>query len=40
MVTAMRAPIGDFRDWDALRAWGGEIATEVVRLATTPAVAS
>ena len=20
MVTAMRAPVGDFRDWDALRA--------------------
>jgi menaquinone-dependent protoporphyrinogen oxidase len=26
MVTAMRAPLGDFRDWDAVRAWAGEIA--------------
>jgi len=27
MVTAMRAPVGDFRDWDGLRVWAGEIAT-------------
>jgi menaquinone-dependent protoporphyrinogen IX oxidase len=40
MVTAMRAPVGDFRDWDAIRSWGGEIAAEVVRLTTAPAVAS
>lgn len=26
MVTAMRAPVGDFRDWDAVRTWAGEIA--------------
>jgi menaquinone-dependent protoporphyrinogen IX oxidase len=26
MVTAMRAPTGDFRDWDAVRTWGEEIA--------------
>ena len=26
MVTAMRAPVGDFRDWDAVRAWAAEIA--------------
>jgi menaquinone-dependent protoporphyrinogen oxidase len=39
MVTAMRAPIGDFRDWDAVRAWGEEIATEVVRLAAAPTAA-
>jgi len=26
MVTAMRAPVGDFRDWDAVRRWGDEIA--------------
>jgi menaquinone-dependent protoporphyrinogen oxidase len=40
MVTAMRVPVGDFRDWDAVRAWGDEIAAEVVRLTTAPAVAS
>jgi menaquinone-dependent protoporphyrinogen oxidase len=27
MVTAMRAPVGDFRDWTAVRAWAEEIAT-------------
>jgi len=27
MVTAMRAPLGDFRDWAAVRAWSEEIAT-------------
>ncbi|WP_222269841.1 flavodoxin domain-containing protein [Modestobacter marinus] len=26
MVTAMRAPLGDFRDWEALRGWAEEIA--------------
>ncbi|MDQ1661652.1 MAG: menaquinone-dependent protoporphyrinogen oxidase [Blastococcus sp.] len=40
MVTAMRAPVGDFRDWDAIRTWGSEIAAEVVRLTPAPAVAS
>jgi menaquinone-dependent protoporphyrinogen oxidase len=30
MVTAMRAPLGDFRDWDQLRAWAEDIAAEVV----------
>jgi menaquinone-dependent protoporphyrinogen oxidase len=30
MVTAMRAPLGDFRDWDAVRAWGEHIAGEVL----------
>jgi menaquinone-dependent protoporphyrinogen oxidase len=40
MVTAMRAPIGDFRDWDAVRAWGDEIAAEVVRLITARVAAS
>lgn len=29
MVTAMRAPVGDFRDWAAVRSWGGEIARAV-----------
>jgi menaquinone-dependent protoporphyrinogen oxidase len=26
MVTAMRAPLGDFRDWAAVREWAEEIA--------------
>lgn len=25
MVTAMRAPVGDFRDWELVRAWAEEI---------------
>jgi len=29
MVTAMRAPLGDFRDWDAVDAWAAEIAAAV-----------
>jgi menaquinone-dependent protoporphyrinogen oxidase len=29
MVTAMRAPLGDFRDWDAVRAWAEEIAGRI-----------
>ncbi|TFV85613.1 flavodoxin domain-containing protein [Blastococcus sp. CT_GayMR16] len=29
MVTAMRAPTGDFRDWDAVGAWAGEVAAEL-----------
>ncbi|MGY1700266.1 flavodoxin domain-containing protein [Geodermatophilus sp. SYSU D00766] len=37
MVTAMRAPVGDFRDWDAVRAWAGEIATALADSAV-PAV--
>jgi menaquinone-dependent protoporphyrinogen oxidase len=40
MVTAMRAPTGDFRDWDAVRAWGEEIAAEVVRPTIAPVAAS
>jgi menaquinone-dependent protoporphyrinogen IX oxidase len=27
VVTAMRAPVGDFRDWDAVWSWAAEIAT-------------
>jgi menaquinone-dependent protoporphyrinogen oxidase len=33
MVTAMRAPVGDFRDWAAVRAWGEEIAQHLATLA-------
>jgi menaquinone-dependent protoporphyrinogen oxidase len=29
MVTAMRAPLGDFRDWDAVRGWADEIAADL-----------
>lgn len=39
MVTAMRAPVGDFRDWAAVRVWGDEIAAEVVGPSTAPAAA-
>lgn len=34
MVTAMRAPVGDFRDWAAVRAWAEEIAQELAGLVT------
>jgi menaquinone-dependent protoporphyrinogen oxidase len=30
MVTAMRAPVGDFRDWAAVTAWAGDIAATLV----------
>jgi menaquinone-dependent protoporphyrinogen oxidase len=29
MATAMRAPVGDFRDWGEVAAWAAEIAAEV-----------
>ena len=29
MVTAMRAPLGDFRDWDGIGAWAAEIVAEI-----------
>jgi menaquinone-dependent protoporphyrinogen oxidase len=29
MATAMRAPFGDFRDWDAVRAWAAEVEAEL-----------
>jgi menaquinone-dependent protoporphyrinogen IX oxidase len=35
MVTAMRAPVGDFRDWAAVRAWAEEIAEELAGLAAS-----
>jgi menaquinone-dependent protoporphyrinogen oxidase len=31
MVTAMRAPLGDFRDWDEISGWAGEIAAVLTR---------
>ena len=36
MVTAMRAPTGDFRDWDAVRAWAEEIAAAVAGVPAAP----
>jgi menaquinone-dependent protoporphyrinogen oxidase len=30
MVTAMRAPLGDFRDWAAVSRWADEIATDLL----------
>ena len=35
MVTAMRAPLGDFRSWDAVRSWADAIGEE---LAGSPAL--
>lgn len=32
MVRAVNAPAGDFRDWDAIRAWADGIATELLAL--------
>jgi menaquinone-dependent protoporphyrinogen oxidase len=29
MVTAMRAPVGDFRDWAAVESWGAAVASEI-----------
>jgi menaquinone-dependent protoporphyrinogen oxidase len=34
MVTAMRAPLGDFRDWDAVRSWAAQVAGELRGLTT------
>lgn len=38
MVTALRAPVGDFRDWDAVRAWATEIAGSILTPTQTPSV--
>jgi menaquinone-dependent protoporphyrinogen oxidase len=31
VVAALRAPSGDFRDWNAIRAWGSAIVAELAR---------
>jgi menaquinone-dependent protoporphyrinogen oxidase len=33
MVRALRVPDGDFRDWEAITAWGKQIAAELSRTA-------
>ena len=38
MVTAMRAPLGDFRNWDEIRAWAAEIATALGEQPTVSAL--
>lgn len=35
IVTAMRAPVGDFRDWDAVRAWSDAIAGQLAEVCAT-----
>lgn len=35
MVTAMRAPVGDFRTWDEIAAWAAEIAATVTGVPVT-----
>ena len=37
MVTAMRAPLGDFRDWDEIRAWADGLAAELIGAAAPAA---
>jgi hypothetical protein len=29
IAKAVKAPVGDFREWNAIRAWGEEIAEEL-----------
>jgi menaquinone-dependent protoporphyrinogen IX oxidase len=36
MVTAMRAPVGDFRDWAAVAAWAAEIAADAAAAPVGP----
>jgi menaquinone-dependent protoporphyrinogen oxidase len=35
LVTAMRAPVGDFRDWEATRAWADTIAGQLAEVWAT-----
>jgi menaquinone-dependent protoporphyrinogen oxidase len=37
VVSAVKAPDGDFRDWKAIEAWTGEIAGELAKLEAVPA---
>jgi menaquinone-dependent protoporphyrinogen oxidase len=36
IVIALRAPEGDFRDWDAIDEWGDALATEILAQAVRP----
>jgi menaquinone-dependent protoporphyrinogen oxidase len=38
VIMALRVPDGDFRDWDAIHAWGARIAEELTRSAEMPAL--
>jgi menaquinone-dependent protoporphyrinogen oxidase len=40
MVTAMRAPVGDFRDWDAVAAWAEAVAADLAAVRSAAPVAS
>jgi len=40
MVTAMRAPVGDFRDWAAVAGWAQAVAADLVEIRSTAPVAS
>lgn len=31
ITAALRAPQGDFRDWDEIRGWAGQIADELAK---------
>lgn len=40
MATAMHVPVGDFRDWAAVRAWGEELAGHIAGVERSTAVAT
>jgi menaquinone-dependent protoporphyrinogen oxidase len=35
-VRAVHAPAGDYRDWEAIRAWADRIARELTQLQASP----
>lgn len=38
MISSLRAPVGDSRDWAAVRAWGEELATQIAGIDRSTAV--